>query len=164
MSAATGSPTSGTKLAGAAPGSAGPADKPSEPSGEPSGLVTLIAGEAGRAGSSRSRSRPGGKGAGETGRPAGVQEGKSVMQWSLQWSSDGPGPLLPGSEGDADLALTIGTDDARLVKDGELDPSVAFMRGRLKSTGDNALLLRILAWSATPAYTKALAAWSKEAV
>jgi SCP-2 sterol transfer family len=160
MSTSTGSSASGAKQAGPAAASTGPADKASEPSG----LVTLVVGEAGRAGSSRSRSRSGGKSAAsEAIGPVRGQEGKSATQWSLQWSSDGPGPLLPGYEGEADLTLTIGTDEARLVKEGELDPSVAFMRGRLKSSGDNALLLRILAWTTTPAFTEALAAWSKEA-
>jgi hypothetical protein len=37
------------------------------------------------------------------------------------------------------------------------------MQGKLKSTGDNALLLRILAWATTPEFGKDLARWSKEA-
>jgi hypothetical protein len=58
--------------------------------------------------------------------------------------------------------LTLGTDDARSVKEGRLDPSVAFMQGRLKTSGDNALLLRVLSWTATPAFPSALASWSAE--
>jgi hypothetical protein len=154
------SSTAGAKPAGPAPAPAGAAGTASEPSG----LVTLVVGEAGRAGSSRSRSRPAGKpAAAVAGRAGDGQAAKPATQWSLRWSNDGPGPIIPGYEGEADLTLTIGTDEAGLLKDGELDPSVAFMRGRLKSTGDNALLLRILAWSATPAFAEALAAWSKEA-
>ncbi len=160
MSTSTGSSAPGAKRAGTAAAPTGPADTASAPSG----LVTLVVGEAGRAGSSRSRSRTAGKAtASEAGGTDRGQEGKSATQWGVQWSSEGPGPLLPGYEGEADLTLTIGTGEARLVKEGELDPSVAFMRGRLKSSGDNALLLRILAWSASPAFTEALAAWSKEA-
>lgn len=160
MSTSTGSSASGAKRAGPPAAPAGPADKASEPSG----LVTLVVGEAGRGGSSRSRSRTAGKAtASDASGPGSGQEGKSATQWSLQWSSAGPGPLLPGYEGEADLTFTIGTDEARLVKEGDLDPSVAFMRGRLKSSGDNALLLRILAWSASPEFSEALAAWSKEA-
>jgi SCP-2 sterol transfer family len=160
VSTPAGSSAAGTKRAGSVPASGGPADQASDPSG----LVTLVVGEAGRAGSPRSRSRPAGKAAGgEASRPGGGQEAKPVTQWSLQWSSHGPGPLLTANEDEADLTLTIGTDEARLVREGELAPSVAFMRGRLKSTGDNALLLRILAWSATPAFNDALATWSKEA-
>ena len=86
-----------------------------------------------------------------------------MSQWCCRWSSDGPGPLLPGCDGEPDLTLTIGTDDAYRVRRGELDPSVAFMQGKLKSTGDNALLLSILDWSATPAFTKALEDWAARA-
>lgn len=73
-----------------------------------------------------------------------------------------PGPLVPAPEGEPNLTLTIGTDDAQLIKQGELEPSVAFMQGKLKTSGDNALLLRVLAWSATPAFAKAIALWSTE--
>lgn len=115
----------------------------------PSGLVTVIVGEVGRSGASRSRSA---KSAPATNPPS---------QWSWQWSSDGPGPLLSGCDGEPDLTLTISTEDARRIKDGELEPSVAFMQGKLKSTGDNALLLGVLAWTATPDYAKAVASWSE---
>ncbi len=131
----------------------------------PAGLVTLIVGDVGRAGS-RSRARSAGsraeitKGEEPAGRSSGAKDDKTLSQWCCRWSSDGPGPLLPGCDGEPDLTLTIGTDDAYRVRRGELDPSVAFMQGKLKSTGDNALLLSILDWSATPAYTKALVDWA----
>ena len=64
----------------------------------------------------------------------------------------GPAAGLGGLEGEADLTLTLSPDDARSVKDGRLDPSVAFMQGRLKTSGDNALLLSVLKWTATPAF------------
>ncbi len=35
---------------------------------------------------------------------------------------------------------------------GEMEPSVAFMRGRLKATGDGGLLLGLLASTATDSY------------
>jgi SCP-2 sterol transfer family len=149
----------------AVPGAAGSAPAPV-------GLVTVIVGEAGRTASSRSRSRPattraqGAKAAGEVaGRPgaeAKAAQASAVTQWSWQWSGDGPGPLLSGCDGEPDLTLTIGTEDARLVKEGELEASVAFMQGRLKSTGDNALLLRVLAWSTTAEFSKALSGWLDE--
>jgi SCP-2 sterol transfer family len=135
------------------------------------GLVTMIVGEAGRASSSRSRSRPRAKGAqiakagaavGSALGQDGAQESTGVTQWSCQWSSDGPGRLLSECDGEPDLTLTISTEDARRVKDGELEASVAFMQGRLKSTGDNALLLRVLAWSTTPEFEKTLSAWSQQ--
>jgi hypothetical protein len=59
--------------------------------------------------------------------------------------------------------LTLSPADAGLVKQGLLSPSVAFMQGRLKTSGDNALLLRVLAWSASDAFTPALATWSGDA-
>jgi SCP-2 sterol transfer family len=138
----------------------------------PSGLVTVIVGEAGRS-SSRSKSRQGAsraqsaKGAGAsaaggTGGESTAQDGKGVTQWSRRWSSDGPGPVLPRTEDASDLTLTIGTEDARRIKDGELDASVAFMQGKLKSSGDNALLLRILDWSTTAGPAEALG-WPSEA-
>jgi hypothetical protein len=61
------------------------------------------------------------------------------------------------------LTLTLSPADAELVRQGRLSPSVAFMQGRLKTSGDNALLLRVLAWSATDAFAPALAAWSAPA-
>jgi predicted lipid carrier protein YhbT len=45
----------------------------------------------------------------------------------------------------ADLTVTATFDDARAVVDGSLDASVAFMQGRLKSTGDTGLLFELLA-------------------
>lgn len=69
---------------------------------------------------------------------------------------------MPGCEGEPDLTITMSTEDAHQVKDGQLEPSVAYMQGKLKSTGDNALLLRILAWTTTPEFAKDLARWSKE--
>ncbi len=124
-----------------------------QPAAGPNGLVTLIVGEVGRTGS-KSRARSAGN------RTENAKDGSSVRQWSCRWSSNGPGAISPGSDDEPDLTLTIGTDDAYRVKRGELDPSVAFMQGKLKSTGDNALLLSILGWSATPAFTKALAEWA----
>jgi hypothetical protein len=148
--------------AGAVPATQSPS--PGRPA--PAGVVTLIVGEVGRASASRSKARPGAsradaaKASGPPGTASGSQAAKSVSQWSVRWSAGGPGPLLPSAEGEPDLTLTIGTDDAHRVKQGELGPSVAFMQGKLKSTGSNALLLSILAWSATPAFPKALAEWS----
>ena len=54
---------------------------------------------------------------------------------------------LPG----ADLTLTLTDADARAVVAGELDPSVAFMQGRMKVAGDMAPLLDLLALAGTDA-------------
>lgn len=59
---------------------------------------------------------------------------------------------------DADLTLTLTAAEATAVVAGELDPSVAFMRGRLKTSGDNGLVLRFLAATAAPAFGPWLAA------
>ena len=125
------------------------------------GLVSLVVGETGRSGPGGRARRPAPPGS------AGASEAPPVpepgpAQWSCQWSADGPGPVLAGSEGEPDLTLTLSTGDARAVKEGRLEPSVAFMQGRLKTSGNNALLLHVLAWSATPAFPAALASWSAE--
>ncbi len=54
------------------------------------------------------------------------------------------GDVRLGAADDPDLVLTTTADVARGMLDGTLDPNVAFMQGRLKTAGDNALLLRIL--------------------
>jgi len=59
----------------------------------------------------------------------------------------------PGNNSKADVSLTIPHVEAQAMLAGELDPNVAFMRGRMKTAGDAGLLLDLLA--ATNAY----AAW-----
>lgn len=59
----------------------------------------------------------------------------------------------PGS----DVSLTLTYDDASAIRDGSLDPSVAFMQGRLKSTGSPGMVLVLLAAWSSPAGRKALA-------
>lgn len=49
-----------------------------------------------------------------------------------------------GAGGDPRLSLTIGAADAPELLSGAVEPSVAFMRGRLKTTGDGELLLAFL--------------------
>lgn len=49
-----------------------------------------------------------------------------------------------GSLDTADLTVTIGYDDAASIDRGELDPSVAYMQGRLKVSGDLAKLMQLL--------------------
>ena len=115
----------------------------------PSGLVTLVVGDTTRTGASRARSRAA---AGARSQP---QDGKAASPWTFWWSSGGPGPVPAGRDGQPDLTLTLSPGDAQLVKKGELEPSVAFMQGKLKTSGDNALLLSVLAWSTTPAFADA---------
>ncbi len=58
----------------------------------------------------------------------------------------GPGPVAG-----ADLTLTLSDTDAREVVTGDLDPSVAFMQGRMKVAGAMAPLLDLLALAGTEA-------------
>jgi putative sterol carrier protein len=51
--------------------------------------------------------------------------------------------VTPAS-GDAALVWTLVPGDAEAVQNGELDLNVAFMQGRVKAAGDNALLLQTL--------------------
>jgi len=56
----------------------------------------------------------------------------------------------PGNLPGAEVSLTIPHAEAQAVLAGELDPNVAFMRGRMKTSGDPGLLLDLL--SATAAW------------
>jgi hypothetical protein len=60
--------------------------------------------------------------------------------------ADGGGGLLE----DAHLTLSIASVDAADVVSGRVEPSVAFMRGRLKASGDGALLLGFLESTGSP--------------
>lgn len=63
-----------------------------------------------------------------------------------------PGDGGPGKLAEADLQFTLAAADAAGVVSGEITPSVAFMRGRLKATGDGALLLGFLASTNAPEF------------
>ncbi len=96
--------------------------------------MAFIVGETSRAGS-RSRSRPSAKAAGQLDGKAETSAKPSSTEWKFRWSADGPGPLLAGDGSEPDLTLTLSPDDAELVRSGQLDPSVAFMQGKLKTVG-----------------------------
>ncbi len=57
-----------------------------------------------------------------------------------------------GTGGEPDLALTLGAGDAPEVLSGRVEPSVAFMRGRLKASGNGSLLLAFLASTASDGF------------
>jgi hypothetical protein len=61
-----------------------------------------------------------------------------------------PVEAVPAGGGDPELTLTVTSGDAAAMARGEMAPSVAFMRGRLKTAGDNGLLLRLLAATNRP--------------
>lgn len=70
--------------------------------------------------------------------------------WEYRDGVPGGGGVGVGT--DAKLALAIARDDAWTVLAGEVEPSVAFMRGRLKATGDGSLLLEFLQSTTTGGY------------
>jgi putative sterol carrier protein len=57
-----------------------------------------------------------------------------------------------GIDGSADLVLLLAGDDAKEVLRGDVEPSVAFMRGRLKASGDGGLLLGFLKSTTDPGF------------
>jgi hypothetical protein len=61
----------------------------------------------------------------------------------------------PGAVAGADVELTLPYDESVAVLRGELDPSVAFMRGRMKTAGDPGRLLDVLAAMSGPGFRAA---------
>ncbi len=55
----------------------------------------------------------------------------------------------PGAVDGPELTVTTTAADAAAIQRGELDPSVAYMRGRLKAAGSMSLLLALLSATAT---------------
>jgi len=78
--------------------------------------------------------------------------------WHAVCSGGALAELAAGPVADADVTLTLPYADARAVQCGELDPSVAYMQGRMKTAGDPGKLLDLLAATATPAYAARRAA------
>jgi SCP-2 sterol transfer family len=125
-------------------------------------LVRFIVGDTSRATGARSRAARSAKSGARAGDKAESSPKSGPVEWTVGWSADGPGALLTSKDAEPDLTLALSPEDAELVRTAQLDPSVAFMQGRLKTSGDNALLLRVLSWTTTPAFADALAAWPKE--
>ncbi len=69
---------------------------------------------------------------------------KREVQVPWRYLDGTPTSEVDGVPADVDLALTLSSADAIDVLTGQVEPSVAFMRGRLKATGDGALLLAFL--------------------
>ena len=73
--------------------------------------------------------------------------GPGKREATLHWTYGEDGRPTEGGGGGlegADLALTLASDDAVQVLSGAVEPSVAFMRGRLKANGDGGILLSFL--------------------
>jgi putative sterol carrier protein len=80
----------------------------------------------------------------------GGPEGDVHYYWVLE-----DGRLLENRLGeidDADVTLTETYADAMSVQKGELDASAAFMQGKLKVSGNMALLMALLPVTASPEY------------
>jgi hypothetical protein len=54
------------------------------------------------------------------------------------------GDVGVGADGAAGVGLTLAAADATELLSGQVEPSVSFMRGRLKASGDGVLLLAFL--------------------
>ena len=57
-----------------------------------------------------------------------------------------------GQDPDAELTLAVSYADNRLVQEGTLDPSAAFMQGKLKVTGNMAKMMTLLPLTASAEY------------
>lgn len=76
--------------------------------------------------------------------------GEVSYYWRYEDGVAGGGGI--GTPPVADVALVMARSDAWSVLTGEMDPSVAYMRGRLKATGDGQLLLELLKSSTTDGF------------
>ena len=70
-------------------------------------------------------------------------------------SADGTVEKLLADATEGDLTFTCAFADGLALARGEVSPNVAYMRGRLKATGDTGLLLRVLAACEGDAYAVA---------
>ena len=70
---------------------------------------------------------------------------------SSDWTFDGD-RITAAAAGEPQLTMTVVHKDFEKLADGSLLPTVAYMQGLLKSTGDNAMMLDLLAHSATPEF------------
>jgi hypothetical protein len=88
----------------------------------------------------------------------GAPDGDVAFHWSYRDGVPGEGGI--GPPGAAEVALVIAYADAGSLARGEVEPSVAYMRGRLKASGDGALLLGWLASTGTDEYRE----WRRQVV
>jgi hypothetical protein len=72
--------------------------------------------------------------------------GRNRREAGFHWRYDHGKPVdgKPGVDPDANLVLLVAGDDAVDLLSGRLEPSVSFMRGRLKASGDGGILLGFL--------------------
>jgi putative sterol carrier protein len=96
-------------------------------------------------------------------RTAAPSVGDASVECSVTGSPDGEVKLYAkgteigfGALSDADVTLTVPYADAVAIARGELEPSVAFMQGRMKTGGDPGKLLELLAATATASFRDGL--------
>lgn len=82
---------------------------------------------------------------------SGGRRQEAGFHWSYDAGKAKPGAA--GIDGAADLVLLLAAPDAIDVLKGDVEPSVAFMRGRLKASGDGGLLLGFLKSTVDPAFS-----------
>ncbi|HET6915234.1 MAG TPA: hypothetical protein VFH56_04015 [Acidimicrobiales bacterium] len=82
---------------------------------------------------------------------SGGRRQEAGFHWSYDAGKAKPGTA--GIDGAADLVLLLAAPDAIDVLKGDVEPSVAFMRGRLKASGDGGLLLGFLKSTVDPAFS-----------
>ena len=72
--------------------------------------------------------------------------GRKRTEAGFHWRYQDGKPVegAPGVDPNADLVLLVAGDDAVELLSGQVEPSVSFMRGRLKASGDGGLLLAFL--------------------
>jgi len=81
----------------------------------------------------------------------GGPDGDVVTTWQL---SEGALTVVAPAPGDAPLALQVPWADAVATFSGKAEPAVLYMQGKLKTSGDNALLLRVLKAASTPEFAE----------
>ena len=66
-----------------------------------------------------------------------------VDDGTIFWDGTGPSPVVTNDDGEADTTLTISMDDLQKLTRGELNPTLAYMTGRLKVSGSMGVALKM---------------------
>ncbi len=83
---------------------------------------------------------------------------RSETRAGLVWRDGRLVDTVEGAPGHPEVTFTIAADDARQLREGAMAPTVAFMRGRLKTAGDPGLVLALLAAAEGQPYDRWVAA------